>query len=275
MNKWVLSAFGDEIATALKDQLAVLKKHNIDHLEIRTVDNINILDLSNHQLQVVKEILNQFEIKISAIGSPIGKVKVTDNQAQHRQKFERALYVAKFLETKYIRIFSFFMKPAETGIHRDFVINELKHFADRAEEEGVVLLHENEKDIYGDTPERCLDILQTIDSPALLATFDCANFIQVQSESFPYAYLLLKDWVEYIHIKDARFKDRKVMPAGQGDANYCALLNQLHADNFEGFFSFEPHLTDENEPGGGEEKFEVAFTSFQKLLVNVKGVTVQ
>ena len=38
-----------------------------------------------------------------------------------------------------------------------------------AEGTGITLLHENEKEIYGDTPARCLDILTQIGSPTLRA----------------------------------------------------------------------------------------------------------
>lgn len=276
MNKnWVLSGFGDEISADLATQLEVMGENGISHIEIRMVDGKNILDLTDDELDQVKETLEKYNFKVSAIGSPIGKIKMTDSFDEHLERFKRALYTAKQLNTKYIRIFSFFMKQEETAEYREEVIRRLSLFTELAEQEEIILLHENEKEIYGDTAERCLDLLQSVNSPSLRATFDTANFVQVKDEPFPKGYHLLKDYIEYIHIKDARLEDGKVMPAGQGDGNFSGLLEQLDLDNFQGFFSFEPHLTSKSEPGGGVEKFALSVKAFKDLATNIKTVTLK
>ncbi|HAA24848.1 MAG TPA: xylose isomerase, partial [Ruminiclostridium sp.] len=43
---------------------------------------------------------------------------------------------------------------------------------------GIILAHENEKGIYGDTPERCVDIIKSMNCDYVRAVFDPANFIQ-------------------------------------------------------------------------------------------------
>ncbi len=272
---WVLSGFGDEISPSLEMQLEVMRNNGIYHLEIRTVNEKNILDLTNEELVNVKETIKEYGFSVSSIGSPIGKVHISEDFGEHLESFKRALYVANQLDAKYIRIFSFIMKPSETKKYREEVIDRLTMFAKLAEQSNMILLHENEKDIYGDTAERCLDIMESVDSPALRSTFDPANFVQVQEEPFPKAYQLLKDWVEYVHIKDATYSDRKVQPAGKGDANFKSFLTQLEKNGFEGFFSFEPHLTSDSGPGGGEGKFKLAVDSFKELVKNLEGVTIE
>lgn len=263
---WTLSGFGDEIAPELKKQLEVMKENGIAHLEIRSVDHKNILDLTDDEINEVKQILNEYHFKISAIGSPIGKIHITDDFEPHLERFKRAIYVAEQLGSKYIRMFSFFMDPSEADQYRDEVLRRWRAFVEVAEKTDIILLHENEKDIYGDTAERCHDLLQTINSPSLRATFDPANFIQVQSEPFPKAYNLLKEYIEYVHIKDANYHDRKVQPAGKGDGQFPEFLAQLQQDGYQGFLSFEPHLTSDSEPGGGEEKFALAVSSLKDIV---------
>jgi sugar phosphate isomerase/epimerase len=273
--KWTLSGFGDEISSDLRKQLEVMKENGISHLEIRSVNKKNILDLNDDELNEVKAILKENNVKISAIGSPIGKIKITDEFTEHLERFKRAIYVAEELGTKYIRMFSFFMDASDTEKYRDEVLRRWRAFVDIAEKTDIILLHENEKDIYGDTPERCLDLLQTIDSPSLRATFDPANFIQVQSEPFPKGYFLLKEYIEYIHIKDARYSDKKVQPAGQGDGNFPEFLAQLQQDGYQGFLSFEPHLTSDSEPGGGEEKFALAVRSLKHIVNSLETIEIE
>lgn len=262
---WTLSAFGDEISADLAEQLETLTKYGIHHLEIRSVWGKNILELSDQELQRVKEGLRDYGCSISAIGSPIGKVEIEANFQEHLKQFERALAVAEFFETKYIRMFSFFIKPGEHSRYRSRVLDQVGTLTQLAEKRAIILLHENEKEIYGDTAERCVDILQSINSPHLRATFDSANFIQVGEEPYPKAYELLKPWIEYVHVKDALYATGEVRPAGEGDARFGRFIENLVGDGYEGFLSIEPHL-DNSGPGGGAGRFAEAYEALMKLI---------
>ncbi|KLU60106.1 xylose isomerase-like TIM barrel [Peptococcaceae bacterium CEB3] len=270
--KWTLSAFGDEIAPDLETQLKVLSKNGIRYLELRSVDGKDVLALDDRDLREIRTQLRKNGVGISAIGSPIGKVPITEPFAATLRSFERVLAVAKALETSFIRMFSFFVPREEVGSRRDEVMARIGHLTERAEKEKIVLLHENEKEIFGDTPERCLDILRTVNSPFLRATFDPANFLQVGVEPFPQAYYLLQEWIVYYHVKDALAGGGQVCPAGKGDARYPDFLREVAQAGFEGFFSIEPHLAEGSQPGGGEEKFSQAVKSFRELVSAEKEV---
>lgn len=97
---------------------------------------------------------------------------ITDDFEPHLDLFKHTVEIAKILNVNYIRIFSFFIPEGEDPLkYRDEVIKRMKQFVEIAEEAGIILLHENEKDIYGDTPERCLDLFKTINSENLKAVF--------------------------------------------------------------------------------------------------------
>ena len=115
-------------------------------------------------------------------------------------------------------------------------------FVDTAKGSGLILLHENEKGIYGDNAARCLDVLESIGSEDLKAVFDPANFVQCKQETFPEAYNMLKPYIEYMHIKDA-LEDGNVVPAGMGIGKVKEILADLKSSNYEGFLSLEPHLS--------------------------------
>jgi len=63
-------------------------------------------------------------------------------------------------------------------------MNRWSQFIETEEGSGVVLLHENEKGIYGDTSERCLDLLETMECDYFKAIFDPTNFIQCDVETY-------------------------------------------------------------------------------------------
>ena len=283
MSNFILSAFADEIDSDLDTQIKVLKQHGVNHIEMRGVNGKNLTAYSLEEVKEIKKKLDQNGFKISAVGSPIGKIGIKDDFKPHFELFLHTIEIAKILETKYIRIFSFFIPEGEEAeIYRDEVMQRLKQFVTVAEKEEMILLHENEKDIYGDMADRCLDILKTVNSKSLRATFDPANFVQCDEKVFPYAFELLEPYVDYMHIKDALYKDHSVVPAGIGDGEVKKILNRLNLNGFEGFLSLEPHLAsfdgfaeleisakvDKPEAGEGAKKFSIAHSALVKLMKN-------
>lgn len=243
MSNFVLSAFADEIDMDLKAQMDILEKHDIHYIEIRGVNGKCIVDYSLEEVKEIKNSLDERGFKISSIASPIGKILITDDFEPHLDLFKHTLNIAKILESKYIRMFSFFMPEDEDpGKYRDEVMHRWSAFVRVAKGYEIVLLNENEKNIYGDTPEKCLDILQTMNCEYVKAVFDPANFVQCNVKTYPEAYKLLEDYVVYLHIKDAVYSDHHVVPAGQGDGKVKEIFTYLHKNNYNGFLSLEPHL---------------------------------
>ena len=155
MSIFILSAFADEIDTDLKIQMDVLTQHGINFIEMRGVNGKGLVEYSLKEVREIKKELVKRGFKISAIGSPIGKIKITDEFKPHLELFKHTIKIAKILEAKYIRMFSFFMPQGEDPArYRTEVMNRWTEFIKVADGSGVILLHENEKDIYGYTPER-------------------------------------------------------------------------------------------------------------------------
>ena len=73
------------------------------------------------------------------------------------------------------------------------------------------------------------------------ATFDFANFIQCGQNTLE-AYEMLKPYIEYVHVKDARLSDGEVVPAGTGDGQLLDIFEKLDASGYKGYLSLEPHL---------------------------------
>jgi sugar phosphate isomerase/epimerase len=207
-------------------------------------------------------------MKVSAIASPIGKVDVSLPVEHEVERLRRAANAAKVLDAKYIRIFSFYYgESVQVESIRDEVIERMRALADVAEEAGVILLHENEKDIFGDVPDRVLDIIETVDSPALKVAWDAANFVQVGVKPFDEGYAKLRPHLEYLQVKDALFANGHVVPAGEGDGDVLKTVEALKADGYEGFASLEPHLAGAHGLGGfsGPTAFGIAARAFAKV----------
>lgn len=274
-----ISGFSDEIASDIKTQFEVLNKLGMKYFEPRFIDGKNISELDDSEVLSLKEKMDKCGIKVSSIGSPIGKIKLTDDFAAHFELFKRVVKTANMLDTKYIRIFSFYNDGGEwTKDGRAQVFTQLKRFIDYAKAENIVLLHENEKDIYGDIADRCVELFDELYCDNFKGIFDPANFVQ-SGQDTKEAYEKLKDYIEYMHIKDAKAEDGTVVPSGYGDGNVKFILDSLFANGYDGFLSLEPHLGSfeglaaleiddkmENLPEGGEGTFMLAFNSLNELL---------
>ena len=266
---WMLSGFADEISPDLDEQCRVLKELGIGQVEFRSAWGTNVLDLDDGQLDQVAATLSANGLSVSSVGSPIGKIGVHDDFGGHLTRLDRALHVAERLGAPVIRIFSFFIPDGDDpAVHRDEVLRRMAALCERARGRGAVLVHENEKHIYGDTPRRCLDIVESVGSPVLRLTWDAANFVQCGVRPHSEGYALLRPYLEYIQIKDAVLGSGQVRPAGQGDGEVRETVRALRADGFDGVFSLEPHLASAGAMGGfsGAELFTTAHHAFTGLL---------
>jgi len=230
--------FADEADAQIDGQINAMKRNKLQGLEIRNIDGENIVDISKEKAKEVKRKLDANGLLTWSIGSPIGKINITEPFSAHLEKFKYTLELAEILETSNIRIFSFYI-PAEGDAenYKNEVVERLGILLDTAKGSGIRLCHENEKGIYGDTAERCLYLYKTL--PDLKGIFDPANFVQCGVNTLK-AWELLKSYIGYMHIKDAK-KDGMVVPAGCGEGNIEKIVRDYISIGGRDF-TIEPHL---------------------------------
>ncbi|WP_274652027.1 sugar phosphate isomerase/epimerase family protein [Paenibacillus humicola] len=238
-----LTGFADEISPDLDEQLAVLQAEGISHLELRSIGGTNVLKLTDAELEEAKAKLSAGGFRVSSVGSPIGKYGVRDDFAAELEHVKRACDIAAFLEAPYIRVFSYFIPGGENHAdHRGEVVRRMKELAAVAESRSVTLLLENESAVYGDTDDRCLELLEACRSPRLRLAFDPGNFVMNGVKPVSEALPKLKSYIEYVHVKDAAGESRMFVPAGAGDGELAPFIRHLKDTGFHGFLSVEPHL---------------------------------
>ena len=232
-------AFADEASPIIDEQIKAMKENGLDGLEIRNVDGVNIAEISDSKAREVRKKLDDASLRVWTIGSPIGKIDIEkDDFTLHTEKFKRTLELADILGAENIRLFSFFTPSENRDGYKDKVIERLGTFCEIAKGSSITLCHENEKGIYGDIPERCLEIHKAL--PEMKAIFDPANYVQCGVNTLQ-AWKLLKGYVKYLHIKDA-FADGSVVPAGKGIGNVKYILDDFKKLGGNSV-TVEPHLT--------------------------------
>lgn len=239
-----LAAFADEISPDLDEQIRVCLENGVRHIELRGVNHKNVLDFDRPMRQEIKSKVDSAGMRIAVIGSPIGKVKINEPWSQHFDRFKIAVELAEFFGAPMIRIFSYYPpdKDDEIRRYRDEVLRRMAAKVDYVKHMNVVIVHENERDIYGEKGPECLDIVVATSSPKLRNVFDFANYV-VCGESAPDCWRLLKPYTTHIHVKDAIARDGKVVPAGQGDGHVGEILADAYKSGYRGLLSLEPHLS--------------------------------
>lgn len=242
MAKFIMSAFADEYSSALDVQLKMLKENGIGYIEPRFIDSKNISALDISEVSELKKKLDDAEIKVSSIGSPIGKISLADDFNKHLELARRTFETANVLETKNVRMFSFYLHKEKTATQcREEVIEKLGCLIDLADSFNVTLCHENEAEIYGESPNACLDLLKTFGGK-LKCVFDMGNFVLGGYRPYPDAYELLYDYIEYFHIKDALYKGA-IVPPGCGEASVKDILDSfIKTAEKDIIVTLEPHL---------------------------------
>lgn len=271
---WHITGFADEIAKDLDEQIDLLTKLNIKFVEFRSAWGTKVLDLTQDQLELAKSKLDAAGIKLSSVGSDLGKIFITEPFDAHLERARHGVEVAKFFGARYIRMFSFFIPEGDDPTqYRDEVIRRTRAMVELAETGGITLLHENEKDIYGDIPERVVDLMTTINSANYRAIIDPANYVQCGYKPFDDAYPMVREYTDYIHCKDALSPTAEnplgeIVPSGEGDGQFQQLIAGLSDSGYQGFLSIEPHLGDFDAFGGlcGPELWTTAHTALVKLL---------
>ena len=236
-----LSAFSDEYADGFTEQLEGMHRFGIEHIELRHADKKNVSVLTSREVSEIKKKLDNFGIGVSAIGSPLGKIKLDGDMDEHLETARRVFETANVLGAKYVRMFSFYAPDGKEIIAmRGEVLDALEKLVLLAHSHGVTLCHENEAKIYGDTPTRCRELLDYFGGE-LKCVFDMGNFVLENVEPYA-AYELLKKDIAYFHIKDA-FSAGAIVPPGKGEAKIAEILSAHRTYAAEDFFvSLEPHL---------------------------------
>ena len=239
--KMKLSAFADEYSPNIEEQLKKLHEEGIKYIEPRFINGKQLFELNEEEVVLFKELLDKYQIGISSMGSPIGKMDILDDFDEHLKKAEKIFKIAKYVGAKNIRMFSFYnYSNIDEKEFEKKVFEYLEVLLNLADKYGLTLCHENEAKIYGEGYEACLKLLEYFNG-RLKAVFDMANFVVGGYDTIK-AYEVLKDHIEYFHIKDALYED-VVVPARYGEGYVQEIITMALKDISHDFFlTVEPHL---------------------------------
>jgi sugar phosphate isomerase/epimerase len=261
-----VSGFADEISPDLSEQIDGLTSLGVKFIALRGCFKKNVMDWTVDERDRIKKALDAAGIGVGEIGSPVGKTPIDEPFEQAAASLDHAVKLAQFFETPNVRMFSFY--PPKTGdkanwlkTYRDEVLKRLNAFVRQAAGSPVMLMLENEAELYGDQPAECLDIFHNVRGANFAMAFDPANFVsRTPLKVYEQAWTPLRKFVRHFHVKDYVPGAKTACPAGQGIGDLPQILADLARENYEGFLTLEPHLAQAGQFGGfsGLQRFKVA-----------------
>ncbi len=269
-----LSAFADEYSHNLESQVDLLHTNHLEYLEIRFINQKNVCFLSIEEVKKIKAYLDDNNIKISAIGTPIGKVALDQPWEKHLDLFKNSVEIAKILNTDKLRIFSYYgTEDLPIDAQREIVLERMQDKLDLIKGENICLLHENEDGIYGHSARNCADLARTINSDQFRLVYDPGNFVWGEGivNNIDTCWPVMKEWVRHIHIKDWKLGSKEVgsLP-GSGDAQIEELLHELSLMDYEGLVTMEPHLDAAGQFGGS-----TTYENYKKSIELVRSMSIK
>jgi len=238
------SAFADEIAADLKTQMDVCEAHGVKCIDVRGIDKTNVSAFTVEQARDYRKQMDDRGFSVPCIGSPIGKIRIDEPFAPHLELLKHCFEVAGAFGARYVRIFSFYgPKGGSIADHRRQVMDQMAAMVRAAEAADLVLLHENESDIYGEKPDGVKDLFATVQSEHLQGIFDPANFVSAGVAPYDEGWTQgLAELTHYFHIKDKTPGAKACVPAGQGAGQIPQTLADARKRGFDGYLTLEPHM---------------------------------
>jgi len=245
----ILTGLADEgpVSKRAEEQLTLTRALGLSYYSLRFVDPgggvKNAMQLADAEVERLRTLHAEFEVGVSSLASPIGKVKlldVDDDTANRYVPFEqylredvrRAIELAQAFGTKLIRGFSFYPpKDDDPAAHVPRAAEQLRAIAEACAAGGVYFGLEVEANLVGRNGELEAALWEAVDHPHLGLVFDAANMVcqGYTPEELFHQYQAMKPGLLWLHIKD--YRD----PALRSDAATGRVLGHVAEDALEHF----------------------------------------
>lgn len=265
-----ISAFADEIGPDLALQMDICQANGVRCIDVRAIDDVNVSKMAIEQAREYRKRLDDRGFAVPCIGSPIGKIRMDEDFDEHLDLLRHCCEVAKVFGTDRIRMFSFYAsRGANILDERQAVMDRMAAMVRVAEAADIVLYHENEKAIYGASPEGVKDLFATIRSDHFRGIFDPANYVEEGIRPYEDAWAAgLAELTQQFHVKDKVPGVETCVPAGEGAGQFPQILADLKARDWSGYMTLEPHMMAAGQFAGftGPDLFAKAAAGLQGLL---------
>ncbi len=238
------------------------REFRMEWVELRGMWNKNLLSLDATEVGEARRILEKYQLRVTDIASPLFKVdwpgaprsRFSPKRDQFNADFtfeqqddvlDRSIALAKAFRTDRVRCFDFW-RLDDQAPYRAAINKKLLQAANRAGEQEIVLVVENEMTCNTATGAEAAELLAAIPSPHLLLNWDPGNAAMRGEQAFPEGYgLLPKNRIGHCHCKNVQKKaggsGLEWAPMGRGLIDWTGQFRALKRDGYHLAVSLETH----------------------------------
>jgi len=240
--------FSDEVSPDFEEAVRLGSEAGAHAIEIRSrIFGKKVQDIDEDDVKKMKEILAKYDVRVAVIGSPCGKCSLDrpEERAEHLKMFQHMCKLAHTFGTDIIRTFPFWVPEGyQEGLRPDLsryldrIVEGLRPMVRIAEDEGVKMCLETEGSTFSGNCRELRTIMDALDSPAVMATWDILNSWRSGDEvPYPDAYQLIRGRIAHLHIKPN--KQHNIKTVGESTSTYEEIFRALLADGYDGAASIE------------------------------------
>lgn len=277
-----VSVINDEISQDFGHACEVAtREFGLKWIELRSMWKKNVVNLDDKEVAEARRILEKYQLRVTDIASPLFKTDwpgapksrfsedagfgASFTYAQQDEVLERAMAMAKSFGTDRVRCFDFW-RLEDQAPHRAAMNDKLSQSAEKAGQNGMILVLENEPSCNTGTGAEAAKVLAAIRSPHLMLNWDPGNAATLGEVPYPDGYNLLpKERIGHCHCKDAvkTAKGYDWAPMGGGLIDWAGQFKALKRDGYHFAVSLETHWS-----GGGspEQSSRKSWAGMKKLL---------
>jgi sugar phosphate isomerase/epimerase len=252
----------DEAGESLELQIRAHKELGWSAIEPRNIGRTCITDLSDAEFDSVLEQLDAAGQQVVGFASQIANWArpINGDLQVDIDELQRAIPRMQRCGAKFIRTMSYPNSKESPLSDRDWgdeVVRRFQKLAAIAVDGGVTLVHENCHGWGSQGPEKALELIERVDSPALKLVFDTGN---ERNRDTPAYFRAVREHIVHVHIKAwKRGQEANCFP-DEGDSGVDEILRDLIADGYDGYLSIEPHMVAVIHLGkSADEEPEVAY----------------
>jgi sugar phosphate isomerase/epimerase len=255
-----LGAIADEFSTDLEVAAAAMRSAGLETAELRVLWGKNILDVTDEELDRAVDILNENDLAVDSIASPLLKCTLPDAPpvdtrfqrdvfaskhtfADQARLSERAFAVAKRSGAPLVRVFSFWRTVDPDAVF-ERIVHALRQLAEDAKDHGLVIGLENEHACNISTARDTARVLAALDHPNLKVVWDPANAYIAGERPFPDGYQFLPvERIAHVHAKDCRLSGHapEWTAIGDGQVDWAGQIAALAHTGYSGDVNLETH----------------------------------
>lgn len=244
-----LAVNSDAISQDFETAVLLGLEWGVEYFELKRMYGRRVPDITDDEVRLVQNVLRANGVALSSIAPGLFKIPLERELISQEtgKRFDMTAALADRLDTRSVVIFGFVRDDRRTEAEAlRQIIDVFGGVAARAEKEGITLFLENDRGLWGESPQAVRGILAGVNSRALRLNWDPGNLIGAFPEApYPTSYELVREFVGHVHVKDAKATGNgKFAHAmmGSGDVDWVGQFERLLREGYEGYCVVEPHF---------------------------------